>query len=199
MNKIHPTVIIDYNYVQLGENNSIGPYSVIHNNTIIGNNNKIGSFVSIGSPPGKESVSSGGVYIGSNNTIREHSTINAAESTDPTSIGNDCFIMSNTFVGHDCKIGNSSTLSPFTSIGGHTIVENNVTMGMHSVAHQRLNISKFIMSGMGAIITKSFAPYSMLMGIPAKKTGLNLVGIERAGISLLNVKAEIEIWNSIWS
>jgi UDP-N-acetylglucosamine acyltransferase len=95
MSEIHKTAIIDKN-VSIGNNVSIGPYTVIDGNVKIANNNIIKSsvyisgntdigpgnifypFCSIGSLPQDLKFNNEKTYlqIGSNNIFREHSTVN---------------------------------------------------------------------------------------------------------------------------
>jgi UDP-N-acetylglucosamine acyltransferase len=157
MNNIHPTAII-YPNVYIGENVTIGPYCII------------------GAPPewkGHEHESKG-VIIGNGTIITGLVTIDAGVER-PTTVGTNCYIMKHAHIGHDANIKSRVTISCGAKIGGHAVVNLDCNIGLNAVIHQKQNIAKGCMIGMGAVVTKKLItePYKKYAGNPAKYIGEN--------------------------
>lgn len=195
MNKIHPTAIIG-DQVKLGSGNTIGPYVVISGSVEIGDGNWIGPHTSIGGPPEiresdlpdawENGSHVGTVTIGSQNVIREGCTIHAGYFAG-TQIANDCYIMNQTYIAHDCSIGDQATLSSHVALGGHVVIQAGANLGMSSVVHQRRIVGTGCMVGMGAMVTRDVKPFSKSYGNPCRIQGVNLVGMERFGLSTIEI------------
>ncbi len=176
--------------VSLGFGNTIGPYTVILGQVVIGNNNWIGPHVVIGSPPEHREFRNssnlkiaGKIDIGSNNVIHEFISVQCPIELC-TKIGDNNFIMNRTHIAHDCKIENNTTISSGVLLGGHVVLKDFVNIGLGAIIHQKLRISTLCMVGMGAVITKNHPPFATLVGIPAKVVNVNKTGLDRAGIKI---------------
>lgn len=213
---IHPTAIIEKN-VEIAENVSIGPFSivrdkvrispgvtidascVIEGNTVIGKNTKIGIGTIIGSPPQdlKYKNEDTKVIIGDSCIIREYVTINrGTAATFKTEVGNNCFIMSYVHIAHDCKIGDEVMLSNCATLGGHITIENQAIIGGLTPIHQFVRIGKLSMIGGGIRLTKDVPPFCKVSGEPVKVYGLNNEGLKRQKYSVeerKNLKASYKI------
>lgn len=213
---IHPTAIIEKN-VDLSENVSVGPFSILRDkikissgvkidahcvlegNTVIGKNTKIGIGTIIGSPPQdlKYKNEDTKVIIGNNCVIREYVTINrGTAATFKTEIGNNCFIMSYVHIAHDCKIGDEVILANCATLGGHITIENQAIIGGMTPIHQFVRIGKLSMVGGSIRLTKDAPPFSMISGEPAQVYGLNNIGLKRQNYSIedrKNLKATYKI------
>lgn len=204
MNKIHPTAVIDSTVV-LGSGNTIGPYAVILGNVHIGDDNWIGPHVAVGTPGemrgGKHvatwlgETSSATVRIGNRNIIREFTTVQSGHVVG-TQIGDDCYIMTKSHIPHDAILGNSVTVSCSVMIGGHTIVQDGANLGLGAVVHQQLVIGKRAMVGMGSVVTRDVAPYSMNYGNPCRLHGGNVIGMQRAGLDEILISKVVEALNN---
>ena len=204
MNKIHPTAVIDAT-VQLGSGNTVGPYAVILGNVIIGDDNWIGPHVAIGTPGemrggthvaswlGEPDTST--IRIGNRNVIREFTTVQSGHVVG-TQIGDDCYIMTKSHVPHDAILGNSVTVSCSVMIGGHTVVQDGANLGLGAVVHQQLVIGKRAMVGMGSVVTRNIAPYSMNYGNPCRSHGGNVIGMQRAGLDEALISKVVESLNN---
>ncbi len=137
-NEIHPTAIIDYDRVIIGDFCTIEKNVVIEKNTIIGNHVTIGQGVVIGSE-GFELrriageiipvVHLGGVIIHDNVHICPHACIDKSSLGEYTEIGESSVIMAGVEVGHGIKIGQHVTVSEGTMIGGYARIGNHVKIG----------------------------------------------------------------------
>jgi UDP-N-acetylglucosamine acyltransferase len=180
---IGPFAIIEDN-VHIGPGTTIGPHVVIRPFCRIGRNNTIDTQCMIGGLPQhtKFDGSETWVEIGDNNVIREATVIHRAfEPGAATTIGSDCFLMSQLHIGHDCVIGNNVTLSSYVVLGGHVEIGDSVVMGGSSGAHQFLRIGAYAMVGGFVPLRKDVMPYTMVGGEPVRHYRLNTIGLRRAG------------------
>lgn len=195
MNNIHYTAIIGDD-VQLGTNNSIGPYAVIIGNVTIGDNNWIGPFTSIGGPAEIRNADlpedwqsgehQGTVNIGSHNVIRDACIIHAGFYTG-TRIANHCYIMNQTYIAHDCKIESNATLSSNVALGGHVEIQDGANLGMGTLVHQRRIVGCNSILGMGSVVVKDIVPFSKAYGNPCRIHGTNVIGMQRNGFSEIEI------------
>jgi UDP-N-acetylglucosamine acyltransferase len=206
--RIHPTAIVANDAI-LGESVEIGPWCmvggqvalgdgvtlsshvVVEGVTRIGAGTRIGHHSCIGGTP-QTTRHKGGptrVEIGTNCTIREFVSINAGSdmSRGVTSIGNDCFIMTQAHVAHDCDVGNGVTLVNNVMLAGHVVIGDFAILGGGAAVHQFTSVGTRAFVGGMTGIAKNLIPYGMATGDRATLQGLNLVGLKRAG----TVRSEI--------
>ena len=203
-NLIHPTAIIMGGAI-LGDNNEIGPFSVVGNkvnignnnilkshvvldgNTIIGDANQFFPFSSIGASPqdkkyqGEDSQ----LIIGNKNIFREYATAHPGTESGGmiTKIGSDCLFMASSHIAHDCYVGNEVTLANSVALGGHVNVGDFVTIGGLSAVLQRTRIGAYAMIGGMSGVAEDVIPYGVVMGDRAHLAGLNVVGLKRRKFS----------------
>ena len=202
---IHPTALVGEK-VRLGANVSIGPWSQISGDVVIGDNTVIGSnciiygptafgcennihpFSAIGTNPQdkkfKETDESR-LVIGDRNTIREYSSINRGTEHGGgiTRVGNDNLIMAYCHIAHDCQIGNNIVFSNNTTLAGHVIVGDHVTLGGFTGIHQFCHLGEGCFSAISSIITKDIPPFITVKGNPATPRCINKIGLQRRGYS----------------
>ena len=200
---ISPTAII-HPSAQLGENVSIGPYTIIENDvkiecnswidahvhikpySNIGNDCKIFHGAVIGEIPQdlKFSGEQSQLIIGSNTTIREYCTLNRGTSASgKTIIGDQCLLMAYVHVAHDCIIGDHSILANAVQVGGHVEIGHHVTIGGMTPIHQFCKVGDFSFIGGGYRIVQDVPPYILAMDEPLKYSGLNVIGLRRQKFS----------------
>jgi UDP-N-acetylglucosamine acyltransferase len=196
-NRIHPTAIIG-DGVELGDDNVIGPYTVIVGPCRIGNGNWIAPHVSIGGPAeyyrgehpvGWEGEVSGpGVVIGDGNKIREYVAVNQGIH-ETTKVGDGCYLMARSQIAHDCVIGDGVVMTSAVQLAGHCQVWSGANLGLGTVVHQWSRIGPGAMLGMGAVVTREVPAFSVSKGVPARVTGVNVVGLRRRGCDEDTVEA----------
>ncbi len=201
---IHPTAIIEGN-VKFGENVEIGPLCVVNGNvelgnnvklvaqvhisgnTKIGDNTKVFPFASLGTQPQDLKYNGEEVFleIGSNNSIREHVTMNPGtmQGGHYTRVGNNCLFMMGSHVAHDCVVGNNVILANNATLAGHVQVGDNAIIGGLSAIHQFVRIGANAMVGGMSGIESDVIPYGNAFGERASLNGLNLVGLKRKGFN----------------
>ena len=209
-NSIHPTAIVSEKAI-LGTGNVVGAFAVIEDDVTIGNNNQLmtGAVLKSGTRLGNENnihehavlgglpqdlgfdaATKSYVKIGNSNVIREFVTIHrASKSEQSTRLGNENYLMTQVHLGHDCQLENNVIIAPSTGLGGHVTVADRAFISGGVMVHQFVHIGSFAMLGGNAKITQDVLPYMMVDGNPARVSGLNKVGLRRAGFKLDDMKA----------
>ena len=204
MSEIHPTAIIA-DGAKIGENVSIGPYSmvgsdvelddgvelishvVVTGHTSIGANTRIFPFASIGHQPQdlKYQGEASSLTIGCNNVIREYVTMNPGTEGGgmATRIGNNCLFMVAAHVAHDCQIADNVILVNNATLAGHVSIEEWAIIGGLSAVHQFVRIGKHAMIGGKTGVAEDVIPYGSVIGNRARLSGLNIVGLKRRDFS----------------
>ena len=201
---IDPTAIIE-DGARLGENVSLGPYSVVgadvilgdgvtlashvvvYGRTNIGANTHVYPFASIGHQPQdmKYKGEPSELIVGCNTIIREHVTMNPGTEGGGmvTRVGNNCLIMVGSHVAHDCQIGDHAILVNNATLGGHVQIDEWAIIGGLSAVHQFARIGRHAMVGGMSGVENDVIPYGSVVGNRAHLSGLNLVGLKRRGFS----------------
>ena len=201
---VHSTAIVDPN-AKIGDDVTIGPFSVIEAGVSIGDRTTVGNNVTIssGTHVGKDckifhSASIGAIpqdlkynneetflYIGDRTVVREFVSINKGTSAlGKTEIGSDCLLMASVHVAHDCVVGNNVIMSNLTTLGGHVNIDDWVILSGGVLVHQFCNISKHAFIGAGALVTQDVPPFILAAGSPVEYSGINSVGLKRRGFSI---------------
>ncbi|MPY77398.1 MAG: UDP-N-acetylglucosamine acyltransferase [Actinophytocola sp.] len=190
-NRIHPSAVIG-DGVELGDDNVIGPFAVIVGPTVIGTGNWIGPHVTIGTPASHRAaphptawegeLDGHGVTIGDGNRIREY--FSAHQGTQrSTDIGSAGYFLRGSHVAHDCVIGDDVALGSNVVVGGHSEVWSLANLGLGVTVHQRSKIGPGALVGMGAVVRGDIGPFSTSVGVPARVSGVNAVGLSRSGVA----------------
>jgi UDP-N-acetylglucosamine acyltransferase len=206
---IHHTAIVSPD-ARLGPNVSVGPYAVIEAGTRIGASTEIRAhavvkrFTTIGE--GNlihESAVIGGepqdvafrpcesfLTIGARNRIREGVTIHRGTKAGSTTVvGSDCFIMANAHVAHDCVVADGVIIANNVALAGHVSIGDHAFLSGGVVVHQFCRIGRLAMVGGNSKIVQDCLPFVITDGVPGVASGLNVVGLRRAGVSVVELRA----------
>lgn len=200
MNNIHKTAIIEEG-AQLGDNITIGAFTIIgkdvkigdgttiashtliEGKTTIGKNNEIFSHASIGTIPQDLKFDGEDVelIIGDNNKIREYTLFNPGTigGGSITKIGDNNLFMGYTHVAHDVIVGNNCVFANVATLAGHVEIADNVVVGGLTPIHQFCKIGSNVMIAGGSVITQDIPPFCLAEGNRAVLRGLNLNGLRR--------------------
>jgi len=204
MNKtIHPTAVVSP-AAELGDGVEIGPYCVVTGRSVIGAGTILKAFVSIndcvvigencrisehtaigGDPQdtgykGEETW----VRVGNNNIIRENVTIHRATGEGKeTVVGDNNFIMEGVHLAHNVVIGSYVTIANKVGLSGHVTVGDHTVFGGMAGVHQYVRFGSYCMVGGMYRFTKDVPHYTLASGEPVRLTGLNSIGLKRAGFS----------------
>ncbi|MBE1581053.1 UDP-N-acetylglucosamine acyltransferase [Amycolatopsis roodepoortensis] len=203
VNRIHPTAVIGEG-VELGEDNVIGPFTVIVGPTRIGDGNWIGPHVTIGTPgedrgrehpaaweaapTGDPDHDGHGVVIGSRNRIREYVSVHQG-TWRTTTIGDGGYFLRSSHIAHDCVVEDAVTVASNVITGGHCHIWSGANLGMGAILHQRVVIGPGAMVGMSSAVRKEVGAFTIAVGNPARVTGVNTVGLSRRGLDEAAIEA----------
>jgi UDP-N-acetylglucosamine acyltransferase len=206
---IHPTAVIGPD-VELAPDVQVGAFSILEGpvkvgpGTIIeghacltgpieiGRDNLIGHGTILGKSPqhrgykGEPTL----LKIGDGNQIREHVTIHrgTAQGRGETTVGDRNMLMVGVHLGHDVKVGNDCTLVNGTLLAGHCELHDGCILSGYSAIQQRVRIGRLAMLGGLGTTTKDIPPFILQQGYNCV-TGLNIVGLRRAGFSASTIDA----------
>lgn len=176
--------------VSIGRNVSIGPGAVILGPCVVEDNVWIGPGAQIGAPPEMSDqpqnaawagdLQHSGVRICDGAVVREGAVIHQGSYRE-TTVGARSWVLNRAYLAHDVLLGTDSTVSGGVSIGGHCVIGDWVNIGMNAVVHQRRVIATGAMVGMGTPVTRDIPPFAKVYGVPPRLTGVNQVGVSRAG------------------
>jgi len=200
MNNIHQTAIVEDGVI-LGENVTIGAYTIIKKGVSIGDNTTIGSHTLI---EGKTTIGKGNeifshsvlgsipqdlkfngedveLIIGDNNKIREFTLFNPGTigGGAKTIIGSNNLFMGYVHVAHDCIIGNNCIFANCATMAGHVEIDDFAVVGGLSAIHQFCKIGNSAMLGGGSIVVQDIPPFCVSEGNRATLRGLNINGLRR--------------------
>jgi UDP-N-acetylglucosamine acyltransferase len=215
--KIHPTAIIKEGaildpsvevgpYAIIGENVKIGAGTVVQahafidGHTTIGANCKIFPFACVGMPTQDLKFDGGITYaeIGDGTTLREFSTVHlGTRDGEVTKVGKNCLIMAYCHIAHGCEVGNDVIMSNSAMLAGEVKVEDKAVISGMLGVHQFVRIGTMSMTG-ASRITQDVPPYMIVGREPAQTVGLNLVGLQRRGVSAEAIAALKKAFKIIW-
>jgi UDP-N-acetylglucosamine acyltransferase len=199
MNEIHATCIIGEG-VELGVGNKILPYTVIYGSTKIGDNNIIGPHTVIGTPgqdtrnPRYDS-SQAKIEIGNNNIIREFTAIQKPCYSAITKIGNNVHLMQSVHIPHDAVLQDDVVITPMCVLAGITNILKGANIGLGVSIHQYAVIGQYSLISMGSPVIKNVKPFSIY--IQNKKLRVNYYAIKKYGFDGFRNEIEAYVLNNV--
>lgn len=209
---IHPTAIVD-KAAEIDPSAEVGAYAVVERNvrigpdvrlyphayvaegTTLGAGCQIHPFAVVGHMPQDLKFSGEPTYldIGENTVVREHASIHrGTEPGSRTVVGRSCYIMSTGHIGHNCTVGDHVIVANTGLVSGHVKIGDRAFISGCVVVHQHLRIGELAMLGGMTAVSMDVPPF-MLVGKTQCATGLNLVGLRRAGFSKEELKELKEV------
>jgi UDP-N-acetylglucosamine acyltransferase len=215
---IHPSSLIDPE-AELAPDVRVGPYAIIEGPVQVGPGCVVEShaclcgpmtlgrdnFVGHGAVLGKSPQHKGyrgeptTLAVGDGNVFREHVTIHrgTVQGNGETRIGDRNLFMIGCHVGHDCRVGNGCTLVNGALVAGHVTLDDGCILSGHSAVQQRVRIGRLAMlSGLGST-SKDVPPFVLQQGYNCV-TGLNVIGLRRAGVSAEAIAALREAFRILY-
>jgi len=174
-------------HVEIGEATRVGPHVVIEGHTRIGKDNRIFQFCSLGAAPQDKKYADEPtrLEIGDGNTIREFCTLNCGTAQDAgvTRLGNDNWVMAYVHLAHDCQIGDHTIFANNAQLAGHVHVGDYAILGGFTGVHQFVRIGAHSFTAIATVLVHDLPPYVMAAGDSAKPYGINTEGLRRRGFS----------------
>jgi UDP-N-acetylglucosamine acyltransferase len=206
---IHPTAVIGPD-VELAADVQIGPFAILDGPIRVGSgciieghacltgpltmgrDNVVGHGAVLGKSPQSRAYHGEptSLRIGNGNTIREYATVHrgTTQGGGETVIGDNNMLMIGSHVGHDCIVGDNCTLVNNALLAGHVQLADGCVLSGHTAVQQRCRIGRLAMLGGMAATTKDVPPFVLQQGYNCV-TGLNIVGLRRAGFRHATVDA----------
>ncbi len=123
------------------------------------------------------------VRIGSGSTFFEYSTVHRATGPgNATVIGDRNLVMAYVHVAHNCRVGSDCVITNGAQLAGHVEVGDGANIGGLAGVHQFCRVGALAMVGACSYVNKDIPPFMLAAGNPCRVRGLNLVGLQRAGI-----------------
>lgn len=216
MTDIHPTAVIAKE-AQIGEDVSIGAFSVVEKDVVIADGVQIGPNVLVdnGARIGKNcKIHKGAVVstppqdlkyagektlfiIGENTTVREFCTLNrGTNASGKSEIGSNCLLMAYVHIAHDCIIGDHVIIANGVQLGGHVTIEEWAIIGGMTPIHQFCKVGCHCMVGGGYRAVQDIPPYITASGEPLRFAGINSIGLRRRGFdsaTVMNIKRAYKV------
>ena len=205
----------------LGENVSVGPWSIIGPNVVLEDNVEIASHVVVKGPTrlgrgvkifqfatvgedtpalayaGEDST----LDIGENTVIREGVTIHrgmAQGGISKTQIGKNCLLMAYVHIGHDCVVGDHVMMANNASVVGHVTVGDYANFGGYSGIPQFRSVGAFTHIAAMSLVLKDVPAYMTVTGNPAYAAGLNIEGMKRRNYEKDTIRAVRTAYKTVY-
>jgi UDP-N-acetylglucosamine acyltransferase len=200
---IHPTAVVDPD-AEIGPDVVVGPYCVIGREVTIGAGCWLQNHVTVCGPvkigPGNRFHAGCSIgqqtqdlkyrgeptylEIGEGNCFREFVTVNRATAVGSiTLVGNRGNFLAYSHIAHDCVVEDDVIFSNNGTLAGHVLVQEHAIIGGLTAIHQFCRIGKHAITGGCSKIVQDVPPFMIADGNPAVIRGINVVGLERRGIS----------------
>ena len=189
-------------HVKLGHGVQLHPHVSIIGETKIGDGTVVFPGAVLGGPP--QSVRHGGgrseLEIGKNCIIREGATVNAGTDSDRgiTTIGDRCYLMTQSHVAHDCDIGNDVTIVNNVMLAGHCQVGDGAMLSGGCAVFQFSRIGRLAFVAALSGVVGDVIPFGLAIGHRAHLDGLNLIGMKRAKFERKDVRVMREAYKMLF-
>lgn len=219
MTSIHPTAIVEDGAV-LGAEVTVGPWSYIGRDVVLGDGVKIDSHVickghtsigdrteiyshaAIGLPtedPGYAGEYSA-IAIGSDCKIREMVTIHpgTAAGRTTTVVGDRVLLMGHVHIGHDAVIGDDVIIVNSSGVAGRSVIGRCTVIGGMSGVHPSTRVGPWSIAGAGSIITSDVIPFGAVYGNRASLSGINIRGMRKHGFQRSDIMDARHLFNHMF-
>ena len=173
--------------VEIGDNCEIASHVVIRGPSKIGKNNKFYQFSTIGddTPDLKYKGEPTQLIMGDNNVVREGVTIHRGTIQDKgeTIIGSNNLLMAYAHVGHDSVIGDHVIMVNNSSLAGHVTVGDWAILSGYALIHQYVSVGAHSFIGPAAFSYHDVPAFVTAFGSPAEPRTINKEGLKRRGFS----------------
>jgi UDP-N-acetylglucosamine acyltransferase len=206
---IHATAIIDPDAL-LASDIQVGPYAIIEGPVeigpecvieahsclcgplVMGPRNFVGQGAVLGKSPQHRGYcgESTSVRIGADNVFREFVTVHrgTVQGNGVTWIGDRNMFMIGSHLGHDVRVGDDCTVVNNALVAGHAMLGDGCILSGHTAIQQRVRVGRLAMLGGMGSTSKDIPPFVLQQGQNCV-TGLNVVGLRRAGLCSATIDA----------
>ena len=176
--------------VAIGAGCVLEPYVFIKRWTTLGERNEISAGTVLGTDPLDKHFRGERSYlrIGNGNQIREHYTISRGTAPESaTEIGDGNYIMTSGHIAHNCKVGDNNVIASCALLAGYVEVEDQAFVSGGVAIHQFCKIGRLAMIAGNTGVSSDVPPFITCAGYRGNATGLNNVGLQRAGYDRMQI------------
>lgn len=176
-----PMAIVEEDAV-LGSGCVLEPFARVCAGTRLGDRVRLGQGAVVGGAP-QHSAWRGeraACEVGSDVRLGEYATVNGG-MFGATRVGDGAFVMAYAHVGHDAELGARAILANAVQLAGHVRVGTGANIGGGTLVHQHVRVGDLAFVAGGLRLERDAAPWSRIMGEPARWAGINRIGLERDG------------------
>lgn len=187
-----PMAVVEAGAV-LGSGCVLEPFSRVCGDAILGARVRLGQGAVVGGAP-QHSAWGGEAapcVVGDDARLGEYATVHGG-FYGVTRVGIGAFVMSYAHVGHDCDVGEGAILANAVQLAGHVRVGDRANIGGGTLVHQHVRIGAFAFVAGGIRVERDVAPWSRVMGEPARWCGINRIALERASWSAQRIASASE-------
>lgn len=164
--------VIIGNHVTIGPNTVVRSGSIIDDNTTIGCNSTIGSegfqLITDGDRSPMHITHVGRCHICSDVYIGDNTCVCNSLFGGETYIGRGAKIDNLVHVAHNLYIGENAVVTAHVILCGSSRVEDNAWIAPNSSVLNRVTIGRGAKVGLGSVVTRDVAPFTIVYGSPAK-------------------------------
>ncbi|MBM3783739.1 MAG: acyl-ACP--UDP-N-acetylglucosamine O-acyltransferase [Acidobacteria bacterium] len=201
--RVHPDAVVgpqtsigDFCVVEsdvvIGARCRLEPYVYIKRWTTMGDENEISAHTVLGTDPLDKVFTGERSYLilGNRNKIREHYTISRGTKPETkTVLGDGNYIMTSGHIAHNAVIGNHCVIASCALVAGYVEIGDQAFLSGGVVVHQYSKIGRLAMIGGNTRVNLDAPPFFLYSGFDIEPSGLNVVGLRRAGIQLPGMQA----------
>lgn len=189
--EVGPGTVVEEGTV-IGDRCRIRAHATIKRFTVLGSDNTVHEGAVLGGEP--QDVAFAGarsrLVIGQRNRIREGVTIHRSTMAGGvTAVGSDCFLMAGVHIAHDNRVGDGAILANNVTLAGHVEIDDRAFLGGLVGVHQFCRVGRLAMIGGLSKVVQDCLPFVITDGNPARARGLNVVGLRRAGLDGVQLRA----------
>ena len=92
-----------------------------------------------------------------------------AATSAESEIGNFVHVYTNGFVGHNSVAGDFSTIAAHSVLGARIDIREGAHVGLNACVREDIVVGKYGIVGMGAVVVKNVADFSVVAGNPARE------------------------------
>ena len=216
---VHPSSAIESG-AELADGVDIGPFCHVHAGARIGRGTRLLSHVVVGSHTtiGADNVFHPGcvlggtpqdksyrgepttLVIGDGNEVRECVTINrgTVKGGGVTRIGDRSLFMACSHVGHDCTVGDDIIMANSVLIAGHVNIGDRAVIAGAAACHHFVRVGRMSYIGGMSRVVHDVPPFTKVSGERVRVRALNLVGLQRAGVSVDQIEELKRIFHALF-
>src|SRR5262249_29146437 len=106
-----------------------------------------------------------------------------------TVVGSDCYLMAYAHIAHNCTLGNRVIIANNVALAGYVDIADQVFISGGVVGHQFCRLGRLAVLGGNSKIVQDCLPFVTTDGVPGRASGLNVVGLRRAGFTAADLRS----------